>query len=109
MPSDANPLTGLPQRNVRTDGINATRDFVSGHARIFQRKRPVPFFDDCVAMANATGFNLNSDLAFARFRNRSLNQLEISPGAGNLNGFHIRHEGSLLNRGEMNLSVKSFL
>src|SRR5262249_4910039 len=51
-PADADALTGLPARHVRTDGIDHARDLVAGNARI-AHAGPVAVLRQRVAMAQA--------------------------------------------------------
>src|ERR1700748_3691587 len=46
-------VSGLPLRNIGTDGVNTSGNLVSGNARI-RKSRPAPFFHQRVAMTNAT-------------------------------------------------------
>src|SRR5208282_4534041 len=98
VPSDSDALAGFPVGNVSADGVDAAGDFVSGNARILDA-RPIAFLDQRIAVADATGFNFNSDLTAAGFGNVSFDEFEISAGFADLDSFHLRHSSFLMNSG----------
>src|SRR5579863_71738 len=87
MPADAYALAGLPKGDVGSNLVDAARDLVPRHSRILD-SRPIPMFNQFVAVANATGFYLDSYLLTPRFGNRALYDFEISTWLADLNGFH---------------------
>jgi hypothetical protein len=114
VPSHSNPLTGLPQRDVGANRVNAPGDFVARHSRILN-PRPVPFFHQHVAVTDATGFYLDSYLAASRLWNRALNDFEISTWLAHLHCFHknpsfLHHRDEILQkfwRGDENQDLPS--
>jgi hypothetical protein len=102
VPSDADALSGLPQSNVGADGINASGDFVSGHARIL-KSGPDSFFHQRIAMTDPTGFDFNTDLTATGLRSGAFDNFEISMRFADLNGFHgwrdlVLYEGEFFER-----------
>src|SRR5206468_667422 len=89
VPADAHTLTFLPGRNSSAHFINHARHFVSGNARILN-SRPQAFFDEHVAVADATGLYLNAHLPRIGLRDRTLDDLEIRSRFGNLRHLHGR-------------------
>ena len=87
VPADADALAGLPVGDVSADGVDAAGDFVSGDAGILDAG-PMAFFDQRIAMADAAGFDLNSDLVAAGFGDVSFDQFEIAAGFADLDSFH---------------------
>jgi hypothetical protein len=88
VPAHADALAGFPVGHVGAHGINAAGDFVSGNARILDA-RPVAFLDECVAVANAAGFDFDPDLAASGLGNASLDEFEITAGLADLDSFHL--------------------
>jgi hypothetical protein len=64
MPAHAHALSGLPQSDVGTPGVDAPGNLMARHTRILN-SRPVPFFYECIAMTNPTGFALDTNLPAA--------------------------------------------
>ena len=87
MPSDSYPLTGLPQRHVGADRIDASGNFMARHARIL-KSRPLSFLDERVTVADTAGFHLDAHLPAPGLRNRALDDFEITSWLTDLNGFH---------------------
>jgi len=87
MPAHANALSGLPQRDVGTDCIDASRDLMSRHAWILNA-RPEALFHQRITVTNAAGFDLNANLTTGGLRDRSLDDFETSTWLADLNGFH---------------------
>ena len=87
MPSYADALSGLPQRDVGADGVDASGDLVSGDARILNAG-PDSFFHQHIAVTNATGLDLNADLTASGLRGWAFDDFEVSTGFADLNGFH---------------------
>jgi hypothetical protein len=67
VPSDSHALAGFPVSDVGSDGVDAAGDFVSGDAWILDA-RPMAFLYERVAVADAAGFDFNSDLIAGRVR-----------------------------------------
>src|SRR5271155_470191 len=70
VPSDAYALAWLPIRDVSADSVDAAGNFVSGNARILEAGPDALLHED-VAMADAAGFDFDSDLGAAGFGNIS--------------------------------------
>jgi hypothetical protein len=98
VPSDADALAGFPVRNVGADSVDAAGDFVSGNAWILDA-RPMAFFCESVAVADAAGFDFNPDLGAAGFGNISFDEFEITSGFADLDSLHFRHSFFLMNSG----------
>jgi hypothetical protein len=90
MPSHADSLAGLPLRDFGADRVNASGDLMAWHSRIL-KPWPEPFFHERVAVANAAGFDLDAYLTAIRLGRGALDQIEISTGLADLDGFHCRH------------------
>ncbi len=90
MPADPDTLSGLPVRDVGTDGVNASGNFMTGNSRILNA-RPESFLDEDIAMTNATGFHLDADLATARVWNISFDEFETAASFSYLHCFHASH------------------
>jgi hypothetical protein len=58
MPTHTHALTGLPSHNTRANGIDYADDFMTRNSWVFQSRQKA-FFDDCIAMADSAGLNLN--------------------------------------------------
>src|ERR1700722_2214871 len=89
MPAHANTLSRRPQRNAVADGIDASSDLMAGNARILNAWPSL--LDQNIAMANAAGFDLDTNLIAPGLRNGTLDDLKIATGLGDLNCFHGRH------------------
>jgi hypothetical protein len=87
MPSHAYPLTGLPQRDIGADRIDAAGDLMAWHARIL-KSGPHAFLNQRVAVADAARFHLDANLAATRLGHGALNDFEITSGLADLHGFH---------------------
>src|SRR5215213_10000114 len=61
MPADTNALTCRPCCDVVAYGIDAAGDFMTRHTRILNA-RPETFFNEHIAVANATRFNFHTHL-----------------------------------------------
>jgi hypothetical protein len=96
VPSDADALAGFPVGDFRADSVDAAGDLVSGNAWILDA-RPMAFFYEDVAVADAAGFDFNPDLAATGVRNVSFDEFEIAAGFADLDSFHSRHNFSLMN------------
>jgi hypothetical protein len=87
VPSYSYALTGLPQRDIGADGIDASGNFMAWHARILN-SRPLSFLDERVTVADTAGFHLDAHLPAPGLRHRALDDLEITSWLADLNGFH---------------------
>ena len=87
VPADANALPRTPVRYIGAHRVDASCNFVPGNSRIL-KTRPVPVFHHRIAMTNPAGFDFDSNLAAAGFRNFSFNQFQISTRFADLDGFH---------------------
>jgi hypothetical protein len=90
VPTNADTPAWFPKRHVWADRVNATSYFVPRDAWIFN-SRPMPFFYQYIAVADAAGLDLNTHLPTARLRDRTLNHLKISSRAAYLDSFHFVH------------------
>ena len=70
VPSDSDALAGFPVGNVGADSVDAAGDFVSGDSWILDAG-PIAFLYERVAVADAAGFDFNSDLVSAGLGNVS--------------------------------------
>jgi len=70
MPANTNALTFVPVRNVISNRIDASGDFMSGDAWIL-KAGPQSFFDENIAMTNAARFNFHAHLSRSWLRNFS--------------------------------------
>ena len=89
MPSQADPIPGLPERDVGAECVDASGNLVAGHARILNAG-PVSLFHQRIAVADAAGLNFNAHLPAAGLRNGTLDDFKISTGLADLDGFHGR-------------------
>jgi hypothetical protein len=64
MPAHAHALSGLPQSDVGSHGVDAPSNLRARHTRILN-SRPLPFFYECTAMTNPTGSDLDTNLPAA--------------------------------------------
>jgi hypothetical protein len=87
MPTDADALPWLPLNSIRAHGIDASRDFVTRNTWIL-KSGPLSFFDQGIAMADATRLHLDANLAARGLRDRTFNKFKVSTGLADLNGFH---------------------
>ena len=87
MPAHADALTFLPFRDVAADRIDASRDFMTRHARIL-KPGPQTLFDEHIAVANAARLHFHANLAGARLRDIAFHQFKISTGFADLRRFH---------------------
>jgi hypothetical protein len=90
MPSYADALAGFPIRHIGANGVDAARDFMSRDTRILNAG-PIAFLHERVTVADATGFDFNSDLVSAGVGNISFDEFEITARLADLNRFHFRH------------------
>jgi hypothetical protein len=72
VPAYANALTFLPFRDVVTDRIDASRDFMTRHTRILKPGPETLLYDE-IAVANAAGFHFHTNLLSARLGDIALN------------------------------------
>jgi hypothetical protein len=75
VPAHANALAWFPLSDASTDCVYDADHFVAGHARILD-SRPLTFFDERVAVADAAGLNFDSYLAWTGLWNFTFNQFE---------------------------------
>ncbi len=90
MPTNAHALARFPLGYARTDGIHGPDDFMAGNARILQ-PRPMPFFDEGIAMTDAARLHFDPHEPRACLGNFTFNDLERSVGAGDLGCAHLWH------------------
>src|SRR6185369_2758707 len=82
-PTDSDTLPGLPARNRGSDGIDESGDLVPGNTRI-RDSRPMAFFGERIAVAQAASLNLDPNLPRSRLRNRAVHQFKRPARAGHL-------------------------
>ena len=87
MPADAHALTLFPRSHARANFIHHARNFVSGNAGIL-KARPQAFFDEHIAVADATGVDLDADLSRVRLWDRTLDDFKLRSGFRNLCSLH---------------------
>jgi hypothetical protein len=99
MPTDTDALPRFPERDVRTDGVDASGNLVAGHTRIFDAG-PVTFFDQSIAVTDSAGFYLDADLASSGIGDGAIDDFEISTWLADLNRFHedLLSEGSYIRK-----------
>src|SRR5262245_52699953 len=96
VPTDPDPLARLPKRNIGTDRVDSSRDFMSWHPWIFESGGPVTFFDEHIAVADAAGFHLDANLVMLWLGDGALADFKVSPRLRDLHDFHgFRHGGFL--------------
>jgi hypothetical protein len=88
VPPDACPLTLLPDRHLRTDGINHASDFVTCHTWI-EETRPMAVLGERIAMAHTACFYFDPHPVRARRRDRARHRLEWSTGILYLHSRHL--------------------
>jgi hypothetical protein len=96
VPSDSDALAWFPVRNIGADSVDAAGDFVSGDAGILD-SGPIAFLNQRVAVADAAGFDFNSDLGAAGVGNVSFDEFEVTAGFDDLNSLHLGHGSFLMN------------
>ena len=87
MPADAYTLSRLPLRNVCSNRVDASGDFVARNTRILQSGE-TRFFYDSVTVAHAAGFHFDPNLSATGFRNWTVYDFKVSAGFVDLNNFH---------------------
>lgn len=87
VPADADPLSGLPLCDVRSDCVDAPGNLMAGDARILQTGEAGLLYEE-VTVTNAARFNLDSNLGAARLRNRALHDFKIATRLADLGDFH---------------------
>src|ERR1700730_19345821 len=87
MPADSDTLTFVPCSHTGANFINDARDFVTWNARKLD-SRQHSFFYEHIAVADATGLDLNAHLSRSGLRNFALDNFELSPRLGNLCSLH---------------------
>jgi hypothetical protein len=87
VPAHADALARLPLSYVGADAVNASGDFVAGDAGIL-KAGPASFLYDCVAVADAAGFDFDAYLGGAGLWRRAFDDFEISAGLADLHYFH---------------------
>src|SRR5580704_3464620 len=105
VPSHADALAALPVLNVSADGVNAAGNFVSRNAWVLD-SGPMAFFHEGIAVADAAGFDFNSDLVASGIRNISFDEFEIAAGLADLDSFHFGHGSFLTNSGLMEMTQR---
>src|ERR1019366_811136 len=88
VPSDSHAMAGFPVGDVGADGVDAPGNFVAGNAWILNAG-PMAFLYECVAVADAAGFDFNSDLIAGGFGDGSFYELEITAGFADLDSLHL--------------------
>src|SRR5579863_684103 len=91
MPSDADPIADLPSRHARADRIDDARDFMTGHARIFDTGKET-LLDDRIAMTNPAGLNLETNFSGIGSRDVALHDFDRTIRANDLCSSHLRHK-----------------
>jgi hypothetical protein len=96
MPAHADTVALIPILYAGSYLVDCPGDFVSGNAGIRNAGKQA-FFGHHIAVTNPTGLNTNPDLSRPRLWDLPLDNLQVSPGSGYLNGFHLRHSASPVN------------
>src|SRR5207247_6813668 len=90
VPAPARPFPLLPRGDAGAQFVNDPRDFVSRNARILNTG-PLAFLREHVAVAHATGLDLDAHLPGTRLRNLALDDLERGSRLGHLRRLHCCH------------------
>jgi hypothetical protein len=98
VPTDSYALAGFPVADAGADGVDAAGNFVPGNAWVLQAG-PMAFLYECVAVADAAGFDFNPDLVAGGFGDGSFDEFEITAGFADLDSFHLRHVLCLVSSG----------
>jgi hypothetical protein len=93
VPADSDPLAHRPASDAWTDCINYSSDLMSRDARILDT-RPESFLCKRIAVADATGFDLDSHPPGVRLWNFSFDNLKGAIRFSNLHDTHLRHSSS---------------
>src|ERR1051325_3202464 len=83
VPANPDTLTHIPRFHTLAHGIDATRNFMTRHARIL-KSWPDAIFDQDIAMANTTRFHFHTHLSGCWFRHVTLDELPLSTCFANL-------------------------
>lgn len=94
VPSHADPLTLLPTRHSRSNGIDDTGDFMACDPGVLQ-PRPVPFLHKDITMTDAASLYLDANGMRPRFRHRTLHCLEQAARTTDLYCSHLGHDDLL--------------
>jgi hypothetical protein len=87
VPTHADALPGLPLSNIWTHHIDASCDLVTRNAGIL-KSGPLSFFNERIAVADATRLDLDANLAARGLRDGTFHKFKVSTGLADLNGFH---------------------
>jgi hypothetical protein len=88
VPANADPLTLLPHRHIRSNGIDHTGNLVPRHSWVLQA-RPVPFFHKNVTMTDAACLYLDANGMGPWFRHLATHCLERAAGTTDLHRNHL--------------------
>ena len=83
-------ITAELLRAQRPAGVSATDHFMTRHAWELE-SGPGAVFRERIAVADAAGFDFDSDFSASRFGNWTLDEFKWAAGTGNLNGAHGGH------------------
>ena len=87
VPADAHALPRFPLRDVSSNRVDQSGNFVARNAWVLQPGKARLFYDG-VTVADAAGLYLNSHLGSARFWYRALDDFKVSTRFADLCGFH---------------------
>jgi hypothetical protein len=87
VPSNSDALARFPVGYVGAHGINAAGDFMSGNAWILEAG-PMAFLYERIAVTDTAGFDFDPHLIAGGFGNVSFDELKITTGLADLDGFH---------------------
>jgi hypothetical protein len=90
VPANSHPLAWLPVNHAGADPIDHSRYLMARDARIL-KPRKSSLFNEGIAVANATGKDLDTDRSDARLGYRPFNDFKRSVGARDLHDTHRRH------------------
>src|SRR5260370_29292981 len=93
MPAHSHALALLPFGYTRAQLVDHPHDFVARNTWVLN-PRPSSFFDEHVAVTDATGPHFDAHVSRAWLRPLSLDDLEISSWFGNLHHLHWRYRHS---------------
>ena len=96
MPTGADALADFPIGDAGADGVDHSGDFVAGNSWVLNVGEE-SFFNDRIAVADATRLNLDSNGSGRWIGNVTLDDFERATGPGNLCDAHLWHDISGVN------------
>jgi hypothetical protein len=97
MPANADSLSYGPLPHLIANGLDLAGDLMARYAGKFKARKQA-FFDEGIAVADATGFDLDEDLIGFRLWYLAFDKLEAPASLTDLHSFHGRHRTSSLSK-----------